>query len=306
MLGNQSSAYDPVAYNNGGVWPFLTGFVSCAEYEYRRPHSAFAHLNQLVNLTFEHALGVHPEILSGDYYRPLDESVPHQLFSSGMVITPFIRGLLGLRPDAPTRTLRFAPQIPAAWDRLRVRNYRVGPSSLSLSFKRMSTQNVRFEITKDDNKPLKIQFAPALPALAKISKLLVDGKSVKPVTCKLSTVGAGCNLDLQLRRQTTIEFILKGGIELDVPYASPEIGARTTSLKVLEVSTMGPNRLAAKLEGIAGQNYTLRVRGGSIVQDVKFGTRNAEKNGWTLIEVVIPSLGNREGYQRRDIELVLK
>ncbi len=306
MLSNASPAYNPTAYNNGGVWPFLTGFVACAEYEYRRPHSGFAHLSQLVNLTFDHALGSHHEILSGDFYRPLDESVPHQLFSSGMVVTALIRGLLGLRPDAAGRSLRFAPQIPAAWDSLRLSNYRIGSSRLSFNFKRAGVSTLQFELAKEDDEPLKVLFAPALPALARVGKVTIDRKKVKLNPCVMSGAGTVCNFEFQLRRRSVIEIALKSGIEIDVPHIPAEIGGRTTALKVLEVTTPGPNRLGVRLEGSAGRNYVIRARGASIVQDALYGTVKGEENGWKLIEVAIPTAGDNTTYQRRDIEVRLR
>jgi glycogen debranching enzyme len=306
MLGDASPAYNPVAYNNGGVWPFLTGMVACAEYEYRRPHSGFAHLTQLARLAFDHALGAQPEILSGEFYRPLDESVPRQLFSSGMTITPLLRGLLGLRPDAPTRSLRLAPQLPAAWDSLRITNYRIGPSKLAFTFTRVGVAAWRYELSKEDDAPLKIQFAPALPALARAGKVLVDGRAVKLNPCLMRGADTTCNLELQLRRRVTVDIALKSGIEIDAPQAAPEPGARTSALKVLEVTTPGPNRLGIRVEGLAGGSYVLRARGPSAVQDVLRGAVKGEDAGWKLIEVVIPPADDNRVYLRRDLELRLR
>lgn len=305
MLSNQSPAYDPIAYNNGGVWPFLTGFVACAEYEYRRPHSGFAHLRQLANLGLDHSLGFHPEILSGDFYRPLDESVPHQLFSTGMVVTPFVRGLLGLRADAANRTLRIAPQLPAAWESLRVKNYRIGSSKLSFTIKRTPPSNLRMEIEKQDDEPMKLTLAPALPALAKITRVTADGKSVKfaPAFYGANTA---CQLETLLKRRTVIEINYREGIEFDAPVSQPEIGDRTSSLKVLDVTTPAPNRLSVKLEGIAGRGYQLRVRGGMNILSVQGGLLKGEENGWRLLEVAIPTSGANQSYQDHHLELILK
>ncbi len=305
MLGNQSPAYDPTAYNNGGVWPFLTGFVACAEYAYRRPHAGLAHLHQLAQHTFDHALGLSPEILSGDYYRPLDESVPHQLFSSGMVITPLIRGMLGLRPDAANRTLRFAPQLPAAWDSLRVRNYRIGTSRLGFDIKRNGFANLKIEITKEDDEPLKLQLSPPLPVLATITRLLIDNKRVKLNSSFFGADGT-FNIETMLRRRAVIEIIFKGGVEIDAPHTPAQLGERTQSLKVIEVTTPASNRLAARLEGLQGRSYTIRARGGHLVQSVQGATLRGEEGGWKLIDVSFPASANLNAYQSRTIELILK
>jgi len=309
MLSNTSPAYDPIAYNNGGVWPFLTGFVACAEYEYRRPHSGFAHLRQLANLGLDHSLGYHPEILSGDFYRPLDESVPHQLFSTGMVVTPLIRGLLGLRADAARQTLRIAPQLPASWDSLRVKNYRIGASKISFSINRSQASSLRLEIEKADDEPLKLLPAPALPALSKITRVTVDGKPVKftPAFYGVNTV---CQLEVMLKRRAVIEIAFRDGIEMDAPVQPTQIGERTHSLKVLEVTTPAPNRLIVKLEGLSGSSHTIRARAGMTIQSVQGGTLKGDESGWKLIEIAFPTSSNTtpgyDAYQTQSLELTLK
>lgn len=305
MLANTSPAYDPIAYNNGGVWPFLTGFVTCAEYEYRRQHSGFAHVQQLANLGLDHSLGYHPEILSGDFYRPLDESVPHQLFSTGMVITPFVRGLLGLRADASKQTLRFAPQLPAAWESLKVRNYKLGSSRITMSVRRTQLSSFRFEIEKADDLELKLMMAPGLPSLAKVLRVTVDGKPVK-FTQAFYGANSACLFEALLKRKTIIEIAFKDGIEFDAPTPPTQLGERTSSLKVLEVSTPTTTRMTVKLEGLPGRTYSLRFRGGLSILSVQGGTIKGDEGGWKLIEVVFPVSDNNETYQTRQLELTLK
>lgn len=305
MLTSNSPAYDPIAYNNGGVWPFLTGFVACAEYEYRRAHSGFAHLQQLANLGLDHSLGYHPEILSGDFYRPLDESVPHQLFSTGMVITPFVRGLLGLRAEASKQTLRIAPQLPAVWDSLKVKNYHVGSSRVTFTARKTQPSSLRYEIEKADDAELKLLVAPALPTLAKVSRVTVDGKQVK-FTQAFYGANSACQFEALLKRKTTIEITYKDGIEFDVPTPPIQLGERTTSLKVLEVSTPTTTRLSVKLEGLAGRSYTLRFRGGMNILSAQGGTLKGEDGGWKLVEVAFPLSGKSDTYQTATLELTLK
>lgn len=317
MLSNRSPAYDPIAYNNGGVWPFLTGFVACAEYEYHRPHSGFAHLQQVANLAFDHSLGYQPEILSGDYYRPLDESVPHQLFSTGMVVTPFIRGLMGFRADAAKQTLRIAPQLPASWDRLHIKNYRIGPGKLTitttrfpvdqskLKSRRVPDSRLRLEMEKQDDEPLKLALSPALPALAKITRVTVDGKQVK-FTTGYYGANTACQFEAVLKRRSVIEISYRDGIEFEAMNLPAQVGERTTSLKVLEVTTPATNRLMLKVEGLAGHGYELRFRGGMSILNVQGGKLKSEADDWKLIEVAIPASNESNKYQSATLELTVR
>ncbi|MFN7944526.1 MAG: GH116 family glycosyl hydrolase [Blastocatellia bacterium] len=305
MIGNNSPAYDPMAYNNGGVWPFLTGFVATGEYAYQRPHSGLAHLRQTANLTFDFALGAHPEILSGDFYRPLDESVPHQLFSSGMVITPLVRGLLGLQPDAAATRLSISPQLPAAWDRLNVRNYSFGSHRISIEAARTGTNRLRFEISKPDDEPVEVQLSPALPALSQMVKVTIDGQptATAPV---LSGIYPTAAARLTLRRRAVIEYSFTGGIEFDVPVTAPLPGDRTSSLKVLEVTTPAERKLAIKVEGLSGRAYSLRLRGGLKPLNATGATLKGEVNGWHLAEITFPGDASSGTWQSRTVEFELK
>ena len=93
MLATDHSLYDPLHYNMGAVWPFVTGFVAWGHYRYERPWAAFPLVDALARLTFDFARGRHPELLSGAFYRPLDTAVPHQFFATSMFVTPLMRGL---------------------------------------------------------------------------------------------------------------------------------------------------------------------------------------------------------------------
>ena len=113
MLSSEHRLYDPAHYNMGAVWPFVTGFVAWGHYTYDRPWAGFPLVHALARLTFDWARGRHPELLSGDLYRPLDEAVPQQFFASSMLVTPLLRGVIGwnatprpVRRDWPPRSRR--------------------------------------------------------------------------------------------------------------------------------------------------------------------------------------------------------
>lgn len=306
MIGNNSPAYDPIAYNNGGVWPFLTGFVATGEYAYHHRHSAFAHLRQTANLTFDFALGAHPEILSGDYYRPLDESVPHQLFSSGMVITPLVRGLLGLSADATLlRLLRFEPQIPASWDRVTVRNFRLGEEKMRIEMRRPDYATLKYELHRESDQPLGFVFRPALPPLARIRQVLIDGKPV-PVPQRRDSefFDAPYTFSLTLQKQSVIEITLEGGAEIDVPVTVPQPGDRTSSLKVLGLSSPADKKLSLRVEGLAGRSCLVRVRGGLKLAGVSGATLKGESGGWQLIEIAFS--GEADTGQAKTVGLELR
>jgi len=65
------------------------------------------------------------EVLSGDYYQPLSTASPHQIWSAAMVISPVLRGMLGLQVDATTHTVVMSPHVPADWNHFSLTDVRV-------------------------------------------------------------------------------------------------------------------------------------------------------------------------------------
>jgi len=79
--------------------------------------------------------GAPTELLSGDIYRPLDQSVPNQIWSSGNTISAFVEGLLGLSANIFEKKITFSPSIPPNWNYLRIKNLRVGQGKISFQMK---------------------------------------------------------------------------------------------------------------------------------------------------------------------------
>ncbi|MEO8661545.1 MAG: hypothetical protein ABI693_23955 [Bryobacteraceae bacterium] len=160
LFATDSPSYDPLSYNDGSVWPFVTGFSISAQYANRKPSGAFQQLYGLAAMTGLSGAGFLTEYLSGERAQSLPRAVPHQLFSDSAVVTPLVSGLLGLKGDALLGTLDFAPQLPPHWDRVEFSNYRVGESSVSGWVRR---QPGRMELKVDvSGKPLKVRLAPML------------------------------------------------------------------------------------------------------------------------------------------------
>ncbi len=135
-VSDKTSFYDPISYHQGSVWPLFTGWVALAEYRAGHPLAGYALMMQNLNLTWAQDLGSVTELLSGEFYQPLGRSSSHQMWSSAMIISPLLRGLFGLDWDAPAKTLRITPHLPADWDRATLRHVRVGAASVDLEYRR--------------------------------------------------------------------------------------------------------------------------------------------------------------------------
>src|SRR5262249_2465334 len=138
LLSDRSALFDPLSYHNGSVWPLFTGWASMAAYRYGRPHVGQQALMANPLLTQTGALGYVTELLSGEFNAPFSRSSHHQVWSEAMVVTPLLRGLLGLEVGDAGRALRIAPQLPADWDHATLKQLAVGTGHYDLALDRRS------------------------------------------------------------------------------------------------------------------------------------------------------------------------
>ena len=299
MLSNQSDAYEPLAYNNGAVWPFLTGFVSLAEYRYHRSVSAYQHLMDVAQLCFNDALGYHTELLSGDFYRALNTSVPHQIFSSSQFYNACVRGLLGLDGDALNKTLTFAPHLPTNWDSVKVRNYRVGSSQFYFELSRKS-EFLQVLVNNTDNSNFKLHFAPALPLGAKIEKVQINQKQ-HHFDLLNTAHDVHPEVKTPLGRETTIEVKWQRGLEIVPIRHAPAPGDRTHSLKVIH-HTLENDTHHIALQGLAGETYKLKIRTPQRILETKNAQLVESRGDHHTLEV---SFQVGSGYKHKTIEVML-
>ena len=136
LLSRESAHFDPVGYNQGAVWPFITGLAAYADFERGRADAGYAKVSSVVELTLAEALGRVPEVLSGARPRPLDASVPNQMFSAMAAVGPVVCGILGLRPNALDNTLELTPCFPTGWQEARIEKFKFGGTRLDLEIRR--------------------------------------------------------------------------------------------------------------------------------------------------------------------------
>jgi glycogen debranching enzyme len=266
IISEKSSLYDPLSYHNGSVWPLFTGWSSMGAYRYGRPHVGYQALTANSSLTFAGALGYVTELLSGDFNTPFGRSSHHQIWSEAMVVTPILRGLLGIEVTEAGRTLRFAPQLPINWNGVKVRNVRAGASSFDLTLtrtERRTTINVaRRELEKEPSGARKrlaqLVLAPAFPLDAQIHKVTINGRAAD---FELNEIGDRQFAEVVLTDAlASYEIIFTYDEGTDV-YIEPEAlrpGASSEGLRILR-SSADEDALHLTLEGLGGRSYSLKA-----------------------------------------------
>jgi hypothetical protein len=238
MLSRESALYDHQSYNNGAVWPFLSGFAALALYENGRPQAGWFYLESAKSLAFLEARGYMPELLSGDRLKPVDAAVPHQLFSSTGLVAPLLRGLVGIGSG------KLSLRIPAGWDRLRVENLRQGGRyDLEWSRRRAGRETI-------ETATLHPRGGIALPEIS-IARALPPGAELLGGSRLPWVVPAG-------RKSLTLSIRYRGGIEA-VPVHEPlRSGERSSRLRILDERVEG-GTYVARVQGKRGKSYRVRL-----------------------------------------------
>ncbi|MGW8282326.1 MAG: hypothetical protein ACWGON_03395, partial [Gemmatimonadota bacterium] len=223
----------------------------------RRPWSGYPLIEAMQRLTFDWALGRHPELLSGRFYSPLDETVPHQFFASSALPSMFLRGALGWAPDAAAGKARLAPQLPPAWPRVAVRNLAVGRERLDVLLER-SAGSARIELTGAEG--VELEWVSSIPPGARNVRATLNG-----IPTPVSVVEGAHDGTVEIvvpaggpERESAVTW--DGGLEVEPPSVTVLPGEETRGVRVLDFGGSADGwRL--NLEGPAGSAAEIRVFG---------------------------------------------
>lgn len=269
IVSDESRLYDPLSYHHGSVWPLFTGWASMGAYRYGRPHVGFQALMANVLLKRQNALGFVTELLSGDFNAPFGRSSHHQVWSEAMVVTPLVRGLLGIEFDGGDSSISFAPQLPADWDSVEARGVAAGASLFDFSLRRGGGQmTIRVSRHPSDVKASarnakaaatsSVTLAPAFPLDARVRAVRVNGRGAQFETMREGDVQR-LELSFDVSKTAEVSILYDEGTDVYLPFESPAPGSRSTGLRVLRSRAEG-GALRLLLEGRGGRTYTLRVK----------------------------------------------
>jgi hypothetical protein len=233
MLSNESALYDHESYNNGAVWPFLSGFAALALYENERPQAAWFFIEGAKSLAFLEARGYVPELLSGDRLKPSMPPYPPALLDLGLV-SPLLRGLVGIGPG------RLSPQSPG-WIDFEWRICARAASTISIG---------PAGVPGKGDRDLHLLPGGAL-FRSSSSKPLRPGETARRRSAVLVEAGTTAQ---------TLTLRYRGGIEV-VPLTSPSAPAIGLPPRILDERLEG-GTYVARLEGRRGRTYRLRVSTG--------------------------------------------
>jgi glycogen debranching enzyme len=270
IISRKSGVYDGSGYHYGAVWPLFTGWASVGEYRYHREFPAYFNLRSNALLGFDGALGHFTEVLSGDYYESFATSSPHQIWSAAMVVSPILRGMLGLETDAEKHQLTLAPHIPADWTSFAIHKVRVGGVGLDLQF-RKTPEAITVDVTRSGSGDCWLEYSPAFSLRTRIVDVRMNGK---PVAFKMEANANDQHLEVRvpLNESTTLVIHTKDDFGLSLSNQLPNLGSMSGELRVLDESwDAAKTQLRLNVSGRSGRRYQLEVWNSSAISAVEGG-----------------------------------
>lgn len=268
IISQQSKVYDGSGYHFGAVWPLFTGWASVAEYRYHRDFAAYSNLRSNALLATDGALGHFTEVLSGDYYQSFSTSSPHQIWSAAMVISPILRGMLGLETNAEKHEITLAPHVPADWVSFAIHNVHVGGVSVDFRY-RKTADSIVLEAKRSGTGDCWVKFSPALSLRTEVLSVEMNGR---PLPFKMLPNNSDQHLSVRFPvygGPNNIVIRVKNDFGISVSNTLPALGSASRGLRILSQSwNSARNQLTLEISGIAGSHYELNIWNTSQISSV--------------------------------------
>jgi len=262
-----SKYFQPLNYNYGAVWPFLTSWVTSALYKHHMPQQGYSLLMSTANHTFDHAIGCVTEVFSGTNNVWPQEAVSHQGFSTAGVVLPFVRGLLGFEGNALEKSLTFSPHFPADWKHVSIKDYSVGQARFSFDYERREDA-ISVKVQTKNAAGYTITFAPAMGIGTEFTSLTVDGKLAEIKTHEKAQAALAVT-EIPVKTGT-MQFDLGFVPTVEILPFIPKtkVGDGNKGLKIISLNKEA-SKLTIQVEGLARRSYTLRITNPEMISKVE-------------------------------------
>jgi hypothetical protein len=293
IISDEESIYNPEGYHYGAVWPLFTGWAAVGEYRYHRPLAAYQNMRENAMLTLNGSLGHGTEVLSGAYFQQHSIASPHQVWSAAMVLSPVLRGMMGLSRGAEDKFLEFSPHFPVDWNAAHLSQVPVKDGTVDLDYSR-SIDVITLKIHGNSEEYL--NFEPAISPHAQVVSVQFLGQR-HPYKLKASGTDQHVSIPVGLKGDTELVIRFKNDFQLGVPAELPALGSTSQNMKPIS-EKWSANQVEYVFEGIGGRTYDLPARGMESIASLTGG-----KAAGDHIEVTFPA-GN--GYVKQNVVVRFK
>jgi glycogen debranching enzyme len=231
------SGFDPSSYGKGSVWGLGTSAVAEAFWSAHRPLDAWQIWRTLIPWSSLDSMGHMHEVLAGDSYHPQLESVPEQTWTSGVFLSTFTQGLLGITINADRNQLSFASHLPADWTGVKIQRIKTPSSTVDLQLTQ-DLNSIRLHAV-NHGAPLHFVFDPQLPLGARVVSATQNKKKVT-VQTEPHSQDQHARVELELSTgDTNLELTLRDGVAIVLDAPSATFGDTSTAMKPISARLIG-------------------------------------------------------------------
>ena len=301
IISNKSAKYGGGGYHYGSVWPLFTGWASVGEYRYHRAQPAYDNLRANALLALDGSPGHVTEVLSGDYYQPLSTASPHQIWSAAMVISPVLRGMMGLQVNAQENTITLAPHLPANWTHVNLDSVWLGKSSIRFNY-RKTEQEIVLEVERTGDDSCVVEFRPAVSLRAKVSKTELNGK---PVPFKSEPSESDQHIAIRIptsAAKNTVRIFLANDFALSADATLPPLGSVSEGMRIVtERWSASRDQVELDVSGVAGKRCKLHVWNAKQIDHVEGAELNSSpRNTDEFLWIEMPK-SDADRYSQRHV-----
>lgn len=183
-----------------------------------------------------------------------------------MVVSPILRGMLGLETNAGTQQVRFAPHVPADWHSLQVHGVRVRDAEVDLWYQR-SDDEVALEIRRSGSGECTVEFSPAFSLRAEILNGELNGRPI-PMHVLRTPQDQHASVSFPVYQgRNTLRIRVRNDFGIAYVSGLPGPGASSHGLRIISQS-WSPETLTVNVSGVPGEIYELSLMGGKQVTAV--------------------------------------
>lgn len=295
--------FNPTGYVQGSVSGLRTAEVAQAFWMEHRPDIGFEIWCGLIPWFSLDSLGHMHEVLRGDVYAPQSESVPEQTWSSAGFLSAAVHGLLGLEANATKGILALAPHLPPKWDRVTVRNVRMGTSNLTFTFQQ-SFDSLAVHVENTGN-VLRLNYRPAIPLGSRNVTTTMNGRKLVP---KIETHGEDQHADLQVEVPhggSDISLHYDDGVQVIMPAVAPSVGESSSAMKLTSLA-FEKGVLTLGVDVSATHRNALKLLTTRTLKSARNASFEKLANGSYELTIAAGSNSGDDGYHHEQIEVVFE
>jgi hypothetical protein len=221
-----------------------------------------------------------------------------------MVVSPLLRGMLGITTDAATHLISVSPHFPYNWPAVSIDNLKVGDCVVSAQYQR-TPDGIELRVQRSDSGPCTFEFSPGASLHAKFIGAEINGHKSQVRTSRNSIDQHGTILFPLTAGMNVVHIRIQNDFGLFLDSHLPLPGSASQGLRFVSEAWSSDGKAETfEVAGVAGQTYTLGVWNAEEI--VRVNGADLEKSGpHPHLRITFAENGSHE-YMKQKVEVHFK